>query len=206
MRTEPSHEADEAPPHRKSGGPRKGPNFSPRRGGVDFLGRAAAAVLNAHHAPALLSTVRLQIRQQTDEGMRKGSAEKIDQDDVKTETASAGETGEKKERQADKARAAAQDRKGRIGCFPPHRRIFQGQGVRTHPIGHIMALWLSYWPGGPGCRRAKATSGVLQRVDKLSTVPGNRVPGYFVGSVRECFTEPTLFETLLASGTAAWVR
>ena len=43
----------------------------------------------------------------------------------------------------------------------------------------------------------------LQRVDKLSTIPGNRVPGYFVGSVRECFTELTQFETLLASGTTA---
>ena len=46
-------------------------------------------------------------------------------------------------------------------------------------------------------------SRVLQRVDKLSTIPGNRVPGYFVGSVRECFTELTQFETLLASGTTA---
>ena len=47
---------------------------------------------------------------------------------------------------------------------------------------------------------------LLQRVDKLSMVPGNRAPGYFLRSLRECFPELTPFETLLASETAAWIR
>ena len=53
---------------------------------------------------------------------------------------------------------------------------------------------------------AQTVARYLQRVDKLSTKPGNRAPGYFFGSVRECFPELTLFVTLLASGTAAGIR
>ena len=44
-----------------------------------------------------------------------------------------------------------------------------------------------------GEKAARATE--LQRVDKLSTVPGNRVLGHFRRSVRECFPELTLCNT-----------
>ena len=44
---------------------------------------------------------------------------------------------------------------------------------------------------------------ILQRVDKLSTVPGNRALGYFLRSVRECFPELTLCQSLSASWATA---
>ena len=64
--------------------------FPARRGGTDLDVRAAVALLITTTRPAFLSTARFRSRQQTDEGMRKGSAKKIHQHDVETETASAG--------------------------------------------------------------------------------------------------------------------
>ena len=37
-----------------------------------------------------------------------------------------------------------------MGHFQPHRRTFNGIGVKTHPIGHRVALWPLFGTDEPG--------------------------------------------------------
>ena len=69
------------------------------------------------------------------------------------------------------------------------RNIRQWRGSQHQAFEELCYQLRDPTPTGAELVKTGNPDSGLQRVDKLSAVPGNRALSYFFGSVRECFSE-----------------